>query len=65
MSVYVVRLAGLDRIRVAATERLACDAAVFRDDYEACRNIAVMLRGRWHLCAPHGRKDELEVIDKG
>jgi hypothetical protein len=60
----VVNLTALPALREPNPDRLPCEGAVFRDDYARCMNTAIKRRGQWHLCAPHARKDELEVVDK-
>ncbi len=59
----MARLSGHAPVRFLGTERAQCDGAILDDDYRRCANTAVNKRGQWRLCAPHSRKDELEVID--
>jgi hypothetical protein len=62
LNTRVVNLTAHPAIRVPNPERLPCDGAVFRDDYARCTNTAIKRRGKWKLCAPHARKDELEIV---
>ncbi len=64
MNTRVVNLTAYPAQRVPNPDRLSCEGAVFRDDYARCTNTAIKRRGQWQLCAPHARKDELEVVDK-
>lgn len=63
MRLVMARLDGQPAVRIPNPKREPCQAAVFKDDYARCTNTAIKRRGKWQLCAPHVRKDELEVID--
>lgn len=62
LNTVVARLSGFNPERILNPSGAHCDASVFRDDYRQCTNKATNKRGRWQLCTPHSRLDELEVM---
>ena len=62
MTIKAIVIAGLEAIRIESGIRIPCQAAVFRSDYSPCTNRAVKVRGKWALCGPHGRLDEVEIV---